>query len=45
MSITANSQFLTKDRVKLPFEFDADKMLAEIKKIGMNDFINSMSFS
>lgn len=39
MSITANSQFLTKDRVKLPFQFDADKMLAEIKKIGMNDFI------
>uniref|UniRef100_UPI0040484260 aspartyl/asparaginyl beta-hydroxylase domain-containing protein n=2 Tax=Roseivirga sp. TaxID=1964215 RepID=UPI0040484260 len=39
MSTTANNPFLTEDRVKLPFQFDADKMLAEIKKIGMNDFI------
>jgi hypothetical protein len=39
MSVAADSPFLTKDRVKLPFQFDADKMLAEIRKIGMNDFI------
>jgi hypothetical protein len=39
MSITADSSFLTKDRVKLPFQFDADQMLTEIKNIGMNDFI------
>lgn len=29
----------TADRVQLPFHFDVDKMLAEVRQMNLNDFI------
>jgi hypothetical protein len=39
MSTSVAPKNLTSDRIKLPFQFDAEKMTEEIKAIGMNDFI------